>query len=135
MNHESESHESESHDSISVVYAERPEPVRSDLEGTRSFGSSKLVERVGEVDTGALGRSLRRLTAQMNDLFDEVSQAGGAFELSSFDVAVEITGSGEVRLIGAVSVELTGGISLTFTRRPGATPAVPPEATTPTLPA
>jgi hypothetical protein len=104
-------------ETIAVVYADRPEPDRSDLEGTRSFGTAKLMPQVGEVDTGTLGRSLRRLTAQMNDLFDEVSDAGGAFELTSFDVAVEITGTGEVRLIGAVSVELTGGISLTFTRR------------------
>ena len=100
-------------ETISVVYTDR-----ADLEGSKSFGSPKLLPKVGEVDTGTLGRSLRRLTDQMNDLFDEVSASNGAFELTSFDVAVEITGSGEVRLIGAVAVELTGGISLTFTRRP-----------------
>lgn len=98
---------------ISVVYADR-----ADLEGSKSFGAPKLLPKVGEVDTSTLGRSLRRLTDQMNELFDEVSASTGAFELTSFDVAVEITGSGEVRLIGAVSVELTGGISLTFSRRP-----------------
>lgn len=107
-------------DTISVIHS-APE----DLEGSKSFGSPKRLPAVGEVNTSTLGRNLRRLTSQINEIFDEVSAAPGEFELTSFDVAVEVTGSGEVRLIGAVSLELTGGISLTFTRRPRHEPSPP----------
>lgn len=107
---------------IEVVYADRGD------DGAKTLGAARIMPRVGEVDTDRLSASLRRLCAQTNELFDDVDRAGGDFELSSFELTVEITGSGEVRLIGAVSVEVSGGISLTFTRRPTTPPAPAPEA-------
>lgn len=100
------------HDVISVIYGEDPRHHTSPDHGHRS-----LLPKVGEVDTETLSRSLRKLTGQMNELFDELTGSDGPFELSSFDVAVEVTGTGEVRLIGSVSLAVTGGITLSFTRR------------------
>jgi len=107
---------------IEVVYADRGD------DGAKSFGAGRMMPRVGEVDTERLSESLRRLCAQTIDLFGDVDRAGGAFELSSVQLTVEVSGSGEVRLIGAVSMEVTGGIALTFTRRPTEPPPVVPAA-------
>lgn len=116
-------------DTITVVYEDRPPTPRPPRqtggrdEGTDpgrdrpTFGPSRLAERVGEIDTETLSNSLKKLTRQMNELFDDLAENSGQFELSSFDVAVEITGSGEVRLIGAVSLSVTGGITLSFRRK------------------
>lgn len=99
--------------SLQVLYADR-----SDDPDSKFFGSGRsVVTRIGEIQPATLATNLSQVCAALEGVLDEVQSRDSGFRLSSFQVTVELTGSGEVRLVGAVSVEVKGGITLTFDRR------------------
>jgi hypothetical protein len=92
-----------------------------DTPGSKGL-SGRAVLRAGQVSTEALASSLRDLCAQVGAVFGETRRTVEGLELEGMDVTVEVTGSGEVRLVGAVRAEVSGGITLRFRARP-TTPA------------
>jgi hypothetical protein len=70
------------------------------------------------VDTSRLQESLTDLQAQVAQLVTADHVPDGPLRLDGVDVQVEITASGEVRLIGALTAEVKGAITLHFNRQP-----------------
>ncbi|WP_154402567.1 hypothetical protein [Nocardioides speluncae] len=102
-------------DPVTVVYADR-----RDDEDAKIFGRNDPVMRVTDVSAERLAENVARLSRTMDAVFDRISAADGPYELDSFEVYAELTGSGEVRLVGAVSMAVTGGLRLTFKKREAA---------------
>ncbi|HEX6684256.1 MAG TPA: hypothetical protein VF062_15740 [Candidatus Limnocylindrales bacterium] len=74
---------------------------------------------VGALDPNVVAGNLTSLCEQLSDMVDAAAAAAsGAFELDCFEVSLDISARGEVRLIGSVSSEIRGGMTLTFRRRP-----------------
>jgi hypothetical protein len=101
---------------IPIVYLEGSERV----DGEKGiFGAARQASaRVGAVAAGELAEHLASVCRQLSSTFNAVQRSADAFDLDSFEVTLDITASGQVRLIGSVSSELHGGLKLTFTRRP-----------------
>ena len=79
-----------------------------------------VASKVGVVDTSRLADNLSAVCARLAHVFRVAQSATEGFELSSFEVAVEIAAGGEVRLVGSVSTEVRGGVKLIFERTPPA---------------
>jgi hypothetical protein len=77
-----------------------------------------MSSKIGAVDPAQLADHLSGLCARLAEVFRVAQRATEGFELDSFEVAVEITAAGEVRLIGSVSTEIRGGAKLVFRRTP-----------------
>jgi hypothetical protein len=80
-------------------------------------GRGRLVTKIGRLDDTQLATNLQGFCDRMADVFDQVSGKVRDFDVTSFELSVEVTAGGEVRMIGGVSTEVTGGLRLTFTRR------------------
>ena len=99
---------------IELVYADRGlDP------DAKVFGRSDPVIRVADISTDRLADSVARLSRTMDQVFERIRSSNGPYELDSFEVSAEVTGSGEVRLIGSVGLEVTGGLRLTFKKKTG----------------
>ncbi len=73
--------------------------------------------RVVSVDPSALAERFNSLCLDLDGMLQHVSGSVGAFSLHSFEVQIELTAKGELRLIGCVGSEAKGGLKLTFQRR------------------
>jgi hypothetical protein len=78
----------------------------------------QAVTRVADLDVRTLSANLTSLTARIGAAIDSGTAPARAFELESFEVTVEISAGGEIRLIGSVASEVRGGLKLVFRRRP-----------------
>jgi hypothetical protein len=82
------------------------------------FGASRqAVMRTTEVTTGALSVNLSAFCDQMAGLVEAAAvspRKSPRFELESFEVTVEVSAGGEIRMIGSVSTEIKGGLKLIF---------------------
>lgn len=93
---------------ISVVVVSTPAEIRGDGHAY-----------VSEISLKKLHGSFTKLRSAMSDVLAEGAAKLGAFELQEVQLAVEITASGEFRLLGSgVSVEGKGGVTLTFRKSP-----------------
>ncbi|GAA1557525.1 hypothetical protein GCM10009789_08620 [Kribbella sancticallisti] len=102
--------------SVELVYADRElDP------DAKVFGRRDPVLKVTEVNADRLADSVARLSRTMDQVFDRIRSTNGPYELESFEVSAEFTGSGEVRLIGSVGLEVTGGVRLTFKKKDSST--------------
>lgn len=75
--------------------------------------------KVGPLDATALQENLTELTAQLSDVLQNVDTPERAFGLGQFEITVELTAKGELRLIGSVGAEVKGGLKLIFSRSAG----------------
>ena len=83
------------------------------------FGdAARRITRVAHLDAEALAVGVQSVCSQLAEAFDGVSAAVRDYELEGFDVQLEITAKGEVRLVGSASTEVKGGVTLRFHRRP-----------------
>ncbi|MEU9324090.1 hypothetical protein AB0D91_09765 [Streptomyces canus] len=80
------------------------------------------VTQVTRISTDVLARSIADLCQYVGGVFDQASTASDTLELTGLEVHVQVTGKGEVRLVGATSAEINGGMKLIFQRRQGGTP-------------
>ena len=89
-------------------------------DGAKGFGDRARDTMLREVmvDTSRLQESLTDLQAQVAQLVTADHVPDGPLRLDGVDVQVEITASGEVRLIGALTAEVKGAITLHFNRQP-----------------
>ena len=96
---------------IEVVYRE----IENDPDS--KFLGGRTVTRVGVLNSERLAVSLAALCTQMDSVFSRLEHQGGQFELSGFELSVEFTAGGQIRVVGSLSAELKGGATLTFTRK------------------
>jgi hypothetical protein len=81
------------------------------------FGRARdAVAQVSSVGAAQLAANMTRLCRQVGEVFAEASAAAEKLELKSVEVTVEVTASGELRLVGAVSSQIKGGLKLVFTK-------------------
>jgi hypothetical protein len=82
------------------------------------FGRAReAAVRVTDVGAEKLARSVTEVCRYVGTVFEDASTAVADLELRSLEVQLEVTSKGEVRLIGAASVEVKGGLKLVFARR------------------
>lgn len=102
------------HPGLLVVYDEVE--TQDDAKGLSStFGS--IVRKIAPLETDALAISLQYLCSEFEKLFDKAAAAGALYQLSSFEVMVDFSAKGEIRLIGSASSEFRGGLKLTFSKK------------------
>ena len=98
---------------ITVRYADDEPP-----EGEKGlFGASRqAVMRTAAVTPKVLSANLSAFCDQMASLVEAASRAQkrSAFALESFEVTVEVSAGGEIRMIGSVNTEIRGGLKLIF---------------------
>jgi hypothetical protein len=88
------------------------------IEGEKGiFQSSGQILAASKVSASKLASNVSELCRYVGLVFANASTAANELELECLEVQLEITASGEVRLIGALSTELKGGLTLTFRRR------------------
>jgi hypothetical protein len=102
--------------SLPIVYLD-------DLDGEKGLfsGARSLSTRIGSISGGDLAANLSTVCSRLAEVFRSAQRATGEFALEEFEVTLDLTASGEVRLIGSASAELHGGIKLVF-RRPAGQP-------------
>jgi hypothetical protein len=77
----------------------------------------RLADRVGTVSSDVLAKNLQSFCEEIGEAFDGVSTAVRNYQLDSVEITVQVSASGEVKMVGGVSAELTGGLKLTFSRQ------------------
>ncbi|MER5543460.1 Pepco domain-containing protein [Streptomyces sp. NPDC001118] len=87
------------------------------------FGRTRAaVTQVTRISSDVLARGVADLCQYVGGVFDQASTASDTLELTGLEVHVQVTGKGEVRLVGAASAEVNGGMKLIFQRKQGGTP-------------
>lgn len=103
---------------IPVVYLD------DSVDGEKGLFSAarQMPARLGVLDPDELSRNLSTVCARLAGAFRSAQEAADSFDLDAFEVTMELTAKGEVRLIGSVSSEIRGGLKLTFRRRASSYP-------------
>jgi hypothetical protein len=83
--------------------------------------AQSLSTKIGVIRSGDLAANLSSVCSHLAEVFQSAQRATGGFALDEFEVTLELTAGGEVRLIGSASTEFRGGIKLVF-RRPAGQP-------------
>jgi hypothetical protein len=83
-------------------------------------GVGELVSKtVNSVSVSVLKKNMGSFLSQLKELLDNGSDKIGAFEISEIEVSAQITGDGQVALLGSgVKIEAQGGIKFTLCRVP-----------------
>ena len=100
-------------DTLPVIYLEAPADGEKGIFGTARAAAA----HVGDLPVEALIANLSAVCAKLSAVFGAAEHAADAFDLDCFEVTLDLTASGEVRLIGSVSTQVHGGLKLTFRRR------------------
>ncbi len=79
-------------------------------------GSKGMPARIGQVDSDELGQNLSTICTRLAEAFRKTQEATGAFDLDEFEVTLDLSAKGEVRVIASVSSEIRGGLKLVFRR-------------------
>jgi len=98
---------------IPIVYEEL-----ETIEGGKGLGAAveRLVRRTGTLDITQLASNLELLCRQLGAAFQGVTTAVKDYEVQEFEVTVDVTAKGEIRLVGGISSEIKGGLKLVFRR-------------------
>ena len=92
----------------------RPEDGRIERGG---FGPKLAEKSLNAVSVAVLKDNVARFFSQLHEILDTGAEAIGAFEVSQVEVSAQITGSGQVCLLGSGGkVELEGGIKFVLKR-------------------
>jgi hypothetical protein len=79
--------------------------------------SRRLAEKVGTVSSEVLANNLQSFCEGIGEAFDGVTTVVKNYQLDSVEITVQVSASGEVRLVGGASTQLTGGLKLIFSRQ------------------
>ncbi|ADJ48159.1 hypothetical protein AMES_6334 [Amycolatopsis mediterranei S699] len=84
------------------------------------FSTARQVAgRIGELDSEELAQNLSAVCSRLASAFRRAAEASEMFELDAFEVNLDLTAKGEVRLVGSFSSEIKGGVKLVFRRTEG----------------
>jgi hypothetical protein len=79
--------------------------------------SRRLADKVGTVSSDVLAKNLQSFCEEIGEAFDGVSTVVKNYQLDTFEITVQVSATGEVRLVGGASTQLTGGLKLIFSRQ------------------
>ncbi len=101
------------HHTIPIVYEELEV-----IEGGKGLGAAveRLVRRTATLDVPRLASNLESICRQLGAAFQGVTTAVKDYEVQQFEVTVDVSAQGEIRLVGGVSTEFRGGLKLVFRR-------------------
>jgi hypothetical protein len=77
-----------------------------------------MARKVVRLDPSKLSAEMQSLCLSIDSMFHGVTRFVGGYELDSFELTVEITAKGEIRLLGSAGMEAKGGLKLSFRRGP-----------------
>ena len=81
------------------------------------FSDSKgMSARIGQIDSDELGQNLATICTRLAKAFRKAQEAAGSFDVDEFEVTLDLSAKGEVRVIASVSSEIRGGLKLVFRR-------------------
>jgi hypothetical protein len=69
------------------------------------------------VSSDVLAKNLQSFCEEISEAFDGVTTAVKNYQLDSVEITVQVSATGEVRLVGGASAQLTGGLKLIFLRQ------------------
>jgi len=100
------------YEAIPVIYVGDP------VDGEKGLFSAarELPARLGMLNPDKFGQNLAAVCGRLAASFRTVGELTESFEVESFEVSLDLTAKGEVRLIGSASSEIRGGIKITFRR-------------------
>lgn len=84
-------------------------------DGEKSLAGAARRVRAVALDSEALKKQLESIRVFVSDLFD-APENDVAMCLESVELRLDITARGEIRIVGAASVEVQGGLALRFVR-------------------
>lgn len=99
--------------SLQIIYCEQ------DIhDGAKAFGSGlkNLVNKTGVLDTSHFKTQIAQFCDQISNTLNDLHPSNSDFKVDSFEVTVDITAKGEVRLVGSIGTELKGGVKIVFKR-------------------
>lgn len=96
---------------ITIVYAEA-EP------DAKGLSPRDIVTKIGSLDSAVLSANLTAFCKRISGALTSAADVASGFRIDTFEVTVDVTARGEVRMISSISSEIHGGIKLIFTRQP-----------------
>ena len=85
----------------------------------RGIGSKLVSNVVHSVSVSMLKQNMESFFNQIRDILDSGTDRIGAFQISEIEVCAQISGEGQVALMGSgVKLEAQGGIKFTLCRLP-----------------
>ena len=99
---------------LTVIYSEN-----ENIAGEKNIFSSTMprIEKIGNIAQSQLSSSLANFCQSVGQVLNGATTAISDYELDTFEITAEISGKGEIRLVGSVSTEVKGGIKLIFKRK------------------
>jgi hypothetical protein len=102
-------------DQIFIISAIGEGPEKGRVE--RGIGGKLLEKSVNAVSVSVLKENMQAFFHQLREILDIGKDAIGAFEVSQVEIAAQITGDGQVCLMGSgVKLEVQGGIKFVLSR-------------------
>lgn len=97
-----------------VIYFEEEsdEGVKGPLGAVR-----KRIQKIGILDFETFGINLRDFCGRVNLMLQNLGESVSDYNLSSFEISVDVTAKGEVRFIGSAGTDVKGGLKLIFQRK------------------
>lgn len=97
---------------IQVIY----EDDESQYADSKGLGDSYdyLRRKIGSLNVGMFKERLQEMCTQLGEAVRSVETPGSDFSLDSFEVTLDVSAKGEVRLVGSVGSEVKGGVKLVF---------------------
>ncbi|SAL86427.1 hypothetical protein AWB68_08024 [Caballeronia choica] len=77
---------------------------------------SSVMQQVCPLNVSVVSQNMTRFCNAVAMALKDAELRDLPYPLDAVELTVELTGSGEVRLVGSVGAELSGGLKLTFKR-------------------
>lgn len=109
--------ETSSSDTILVISS--MDSVAEEKRPERGIGSKLVSNVVHNVSVSVLKQNMESFFNQIREILEDGTDRVGAFQISEIEVCAQISGEGQVALMGSgIKVEAQGGIKFTLCRLP-----------------
>lgn len=81
------------------------------------FDIGGALDRLTEVSEDHLRKQLREFLESLSNVISDLPDTCGPFDLTEFQVLLQVSASGGVELVGKVGAGVCGGITIRLTRR------------------
>lgn len=79
--------------------------------------SKNLIRKAQKLNEKEFMNNLNNFCNVIGRVFQSVTTSAENYELDKFELTIDISAKGEIRLVGSASSELKGGIKLIFARK------------------
>lgn len=80
------------------------------------FDVHSAIDRFKDVSEDYLHEQLRAFLVSMSKVMSDPPEKCGPFDVTEFEVVVQVSASGGIELVGKVGTEISGGITIRLTR-------------------